>query len=329
MMDISSQTSPRQLPGGRVAVPVDIAPGALSFHLRIAGAFRTPAADSVEYARVRTILDFEFILQVEGRTWLSYEDLGCIEIVPGDVIFTPPGVLTGWAYRTGLHRAAHFDFVANPAMRAFENLRPTGAIIGQPKYATELPIFELAAGDDPTPLRLPFVTPVLAPALWSERMATLARLYDQPRAPSLSDAVQSSESIGWMLRTLAADAAKQGLTEPTRQDSKLRDLVRALESGDDPAAELPSLSVAALARRADMGETAFRAAFRTLTGVSPRDYIEQRRIARAKHLLAITDRSVKAVAMSEGYDDVYHFSRVFKRVTGVAPSEFRRTTAGT
>jgi AraC-like DNA-binding protein len=40
------------------------------------------------------------------------------------------------------------------------------------------------------------------------------------------------------------------------------------------------------------------------------------------------DSPVAEVARTVGYDDPYHFSRVFKRVKGRPPSEFRRLTRG-
>ena len=72
-----------------------------------------------------------------------------------------------------------------------------------------------------------------------------------------------------------------------------------------------------------MGETAFRAAFRRVTGRSPRAYIEARRIEHAARALIDTDRSVTQIAAAEGYDDPYHFSRVFKRVTSQSPRAYR------
>ncbi|HEY3330726.1 MAG TPA: helix-turn-helix domain-containing protein [Capsulimonadaceae bacterium] len=327
MMDISSHSSDRRLPVPPQAIPVMVIGGPISFHLRIAGLYRTPEADSVEYARLRTILDYEFILQVDGRTWVSVGDEGSIDIVPGDVIFIPPRFVHGWAYRAGVHRAAHFDFFANPALRPYENLRPTSVIIQKPSVATSMPIFHVGGTDDAGGLRLPFVTPVRSPAQWAERMSTLASLYAQPSTLSIADQAAVNEILGWMLRTLASDAGHAGITSTGGGETRLQQLVRELD-GSEETASLTQLSVAELATRAGLGETAFRAAFYRLTGRSPRDYIEERRISRAKHLLVETDRSVKAVALSEGYDDAYHFSRVFKRVTGVSPSDFRRMALG-
>jgi len=60
------------------------------------------------------------------------------------------------------------------------------------------------------------------------------------------------------------------------------------------------------------------------TGEPPSKYLITLRIHEAKHLLQTTkELSVKEVGERVGYPDPYYFSRIFKQVTGVTPSEFR------
>ncbi|MNW68056.1 Arabinose operon regulatory protein [compost metagenome] len=51
-------------------------------------------------------------------------------------------------------------------------------------------------------------------------------------------------------------------------------------------------------------------------------------MARARHLLDTTAAPVKAVADEIGYDDPYYFSRLFRRIHDVSPSEYRRRVKG-
>lgn len=60
-------------------------------------------------------------------------------------------------------------------------------------------------------------------------------------------------------------------------------------------------------------------------GVSIIDYIIRRRISKAEIMLANSGLSVKDVAYSVGFSDQMYFSRVFKRINGKTPSEFRAT----
>jgi AraC-like DNA-binding protein len=72
-----------------------------------------------------------------------------------------------------------------------------------------------------------------------------------------------------------------------------------------------------------MSESSFSHVFKELTGVSPKRYAIQTRIARAKELLSGTDLSVKEIAAELGYDDPHYFSRQFRKVAGRPPSDFR------
>lgn len=65
--------------------------------------------------------------------------------------------------------------------------------------------------------------------------------------------------------------------------------------------------------------------FRTYFSISPMQYLCQRRILEARHLLATTDHNQDAVAMLSGFSSPSYFSQAFKRVTGMNPSEYRRT----
>jgi AraC-like DNA-binding protein len=81
------------------------------------------------------------------------------------------------------------------------------------------------------------------------------------------------------------------------------------------------------AREAGVTPAALRRDFAALTGQTPHRYLLHRRCAEARRLLA-DGRSLAQVAEACGYRDVFFFSRQFRRLTGVAPGEFRRRTQG-
>ena len=72
-----------------------------------------------------------------------------------------------------------------------------------------------------------------------------------------------------------------------------------------------------------MGQTSFRAAFAETVGSTPRRYLEERRIEHAARALVETEQTIAQIAQSVGYSDPYHFSRVFKRVMGMPPKQYR------
>lgn len=64
--------------------------------------------------------------------------------------------------------------------------------------------------------------------------------------------------------------------------------------------------------------------FRRHHGCSPGEYLRRLRVRRACELLAGTDRPLVAIALATGYADQSHFTRHFKRATGVTPGAYRR-----
>ena len=59
-------------------------------------------------------------------------------------------------------------------------------------------------------------------------------------------------------------------------------------------------------------------------GISPLQYLIQKRIALAKHLLVNTDNKVDDVAKACGYRDVAYFCRIFKKQENASPLQFRK-----
>ncbi len=58
---------------------------------------------------------------------------------------------------------------------------------------------------------------------------------------------------------------------------------------------------------------------------SPSRIIKNRLVTEAKRLLRYTDKSVKEIASVIGFDDQYHFSRLFAKETGISPSEYKKS----
>lgn len=63
--------------------------------------------------------------------------------------------------------------------------------------------------------------------------------------------------------------------------------------------------------------------FRKVVGSSPMNWLRRERMNAAKRLLVQTDTPISEVALCCGYPDPLHFSREFRRVTGLSPTSFR------
>jgi Response regulator containing CheY-like receiver domain and AraC-type DNA-binding domain len=64
--------------------------------------------------------------------------------------------------------------------------------------------------------------------------------------------------------------------------------------------------------------------FREKTGEKFVDYVNIVRINKAKELLSQTDTKIYQISKSVGYDNPKYFFRIFKKLTGVTPEEFRK-----
>lgn len=69
------------------------------------------------------------------------------------------------------------------------------------------------------------------------------------------------------------------------------------------------------------------AKFKKETGMTPVHYALVQRIERAKTMLVYTGKSLSELSAELGYHDLSHFSRQFKAVTGMAPSQLRKPPA--
>jgi transcriptional regulator GlxA family with amidase domain len=83
------------------------------------------------------------------------------------------------------------------------------------------------------------------------------------------------------------------------------------------------LQVSALAQRANISPSHYFALFKRRTGSAPIGYFIRLRMRHARDLLDATPASVKEIAAALGYNDPFYFSRVFKSVNQVAPTEYR------
>lgn len=79
-----------------------------------------------------------------------------------------------------------------------------------------------------------------------------------------------------------------------------------------------------LAAQAGLSKFYFNRLFKSAVGVSPSRYHIALRIDAAKRMLRETKKSVVDVALDVGYSNPSHFAQLFRRETGLSPSDYRR-----
>jgi transcriptional regulator GlxA family with amidase domain len=82
--------------------------------------------------------------------------------------------------------------------------------------------------------------------------------------------------------------------------------------------------VTELVRRSGLPKRTFDRRFRSATGYSPLAYVQALRIEEAKHLLETGDSSIEEIAQEVGYADLASFRRLFRRLAGMSPGDYRR-----
>jgi AraC-like DNA-binding protein len=84
------------------------------------------------------------------------------------------------------------------------------------------------------------------------------------------------------------------------------------------------ITLAQIARHCHVSASALSHRYKKETGLSPLRRLHQMRIDHAKALI-MRGYPLKGIAYDLGYSDEFHLSKIFKRITGVSPREFKKT----
>ena len=83
------------------------------------------------------------------------------------------------------------------------------------------------------------------------------------------------------------------------------------------------VSVASMAQEAGLEERTFLRRFRNATGLKPTEYCQHLRVGKARQMLEFTNGTIDHIAWTVGYQDPSAFRAIFKKITGLAPSDYR------
>jgi AraC family transcriptional regulator len=107
----------------------------------------------------------------------------------------------------------------------------------------------------------------------------------------------------------------RGGLSPTRL-RRVTELVHA-RIGDD-------LTLNEMAESAGLSVAHFCQMFRKSTGESPHQFVLRQRVERAREMLRAAEARVLDVAVACGFKTQQHFARVFRRICGASPTEYRQ-----
>jgi len=149
---------------------------------------------------------------------------------------------------------------------------------------------------------------------------------------SAADALEGSEALDTLFRhqlidvlatrLLATHTGSPMTIQPTLgglAPTTLRRAIERLRSDSDA-----DVSLAALASDAGLSRFHFCRAFKESTGLSPHAWLRQHRLEQAMNMLRDTDAPIAVIAAELGYASQTAFAAAFRRLSGEAPSDWRR-----
>ena len=84
------------------------------------------------------------------------------------------------------------------------------------------------------------------------------------------------------------------------------------------------LSLSQVAKAVNTSTFYFCKLFKKVTGLNFTDYVSRLRIEKAKNLLLNPNLRISEIAYEVGFQSLTHFNRVFKKIMGQSPTEYRQ-----
>lgn len=145
------------------------------------------------------------------------------------------------------------------------------------------------------------------------------QLLDMAKRDNYQATLRCKYALNLLLLEFSAEAQTADSLTNDRTPRKVRELIEWIRAHyDEP------LTVSSLAEQFHYHPTYLTALFKKHTGYSVSAYISYIRIESAKNILCSTDTlSVREAAYLCGFDDEKYFMRLFKKLEGVTPSQYR------
>jgi AraC family transcriptional regulator len=91
---------------------------------------------------------------------------------------------------------------------------------------------------------------------------------------------------------------------------------------------MDEFAVSDMARMACLSPAHFARQFKLTTGITPHQFVSERRLALAKTMLAEPNRAIADIAFAAGFSSQANFSRAFRGATGLTPGQYRAQESG-
>lgn len=148
------------------------------------------------------------------------------------------------------------------------------------------------------------------------------RLFDEHRHPTVTSELMARSLLHELILWISRDHSASMLNPPRRLPQYSPPIQAAINWFDQHLGEPVIMEHAANA--AGLSESHFRRWFQREVGFNPSEYMMYRRVELAKEKLRAGDLSVTDIAMELGFNTSAYFTAVFRKRTGLTPTEYRR-----
>lgn len=150
---------------------------------------------------------------------------------------------------------------------------------------------------------------------YQELFSTMIQELQLPRPCSMDLASLSLQQLCFYLRRMK----EEGGFQKTQSQKEMEQAVRYFHENLSKEIEIEDY-----AKKLHMSTCWFIRSFKSYTGLPPLKYLTSIRIKKARELLESTDYSVGEIGGIVGYDNPLYFSRMFKKINGNSPVQYRK-----
>lgn len=236
--------------------------------------------------------DWLLILTLSGKGRFGHRDSGETEATEGDIVLLRPGNRHDYGVAAG---AAGWELL-------WCHFQPQPAWHEWLRWPEEAPGIMMISLSEPI-IRRKIATRFME----THRLATGSLPHRELFARNALE-----EVLLWC-------ATQNPRSQTSRRDERVQAVVDYIY---DHLAE--RLTPATLTRTSGLSLSRLAALFRAETGLTPHQFSEVQRLARAQKLLERTSHTIGAIAAEVGYENPFYFTLRFKQHTGCAPTEWRR-----
>ncbi|GAA3399484.1 AraC family transcriptional regulator [Paenibacillus hodogayensis] len=262
--------------------------------------------------RERALLDYELLYVMEGRLNVSLAD-GEHVGKPGDLFLFKPGqhhTLTVVGSEPVRQPHVHFDLHFRPDSPSVNvSFKPLAEMTAEERSLIRE---DVCSGP---PFDLPTRFPLRNPTVFEHMLLDLIREY------RLGLPFGQTAAKGAFLRLWVYLLREHTWSRNSRLHANWERLMRVKQYIDHKPEQ--DMSLAALADIADLSPSYFLRAFSQAFGLSPIKYHQTVRIRKARDMIRFTSLPLTEIAEQVGFRSIHAFSRAFKRIDGISPSQHR------